>query len=85
MSDEAAIRYAETDAYAEAILFPDYKDKYDLNNRPPVWAEVCQNIFWTSPLTLAQSPGPISWTAWSTSQQSEVGRIAATASSMAFF
>ena len=40
MNQPSAELYAETDAYAEAILFPEYAEKYDANNRPPVWAEV---------------------------------------------
>jgi hypothetical protein len=32
--------YEETEAYAEAILFPNFAEKYDPYCRPPVWAEV---------------------------------------------
>lgn len=32
--------YGETESYAEAILFPEFAEKFDPICRPPVWAEV---------------------------------------------
>ena len=48
----------ETETYAEAILFPEFAEKYDPNYRPPVWAEVrspCPNTPLLTP-TVPQRP-----------------------------
>jgi hypothetical protein len=43
--------HEETHAYAEAILFPKFAEKYDPDCRPPVWAEVRSTSHIPSALT----------------------------------
>src|SRR5271170_4165677 len=67
----------ETETYAEAVLFPEFAEKYDPNYRPPVWAEVrspCPN----TPLTNTDSPATTSWKVLSTSASSNKLPIAGT-------